>query len=56
MSELVPAFVCLDVLGLVLRWRSFDHVAHLSGAAFGLIYTIYGIPAWSQVQHYLLKK
>jgi rhomboid-like protein len=34
--------VCVDVVGALLRWRMFDHVAHLGGAAFGLFYWYYG--------------
>lgn len=56
MSELVPALCFLDVMGLLLRWRMFDHAAHLAGAGFGLFYTIYGIPLWSDFQRYLLRK
>jgi rhomboid-like protein len=27
--------VCIDTLGLLLRWRALDHAAHLAGTAFG---------------------
>ena len=32
----------IDTLGLVLRWSSFGHAAHLGGALFGFLYTQYG--------------
>jgi rhomboid-like protein len=51
-GHLVPALATVDVLGLIFRWRIFDHGAHLTGAAMGLLYTIYGIPLWSKVQEY----
>jgi rhomboid-like protein len=55
MKEAVPLFVGLDVLGLLFKWKSFDHAAHLSGAAIGWLYAMYGMPAWSDVQLYLYK-
>ena len=53
MEQLVPALVAFDILGLVLRWRLFDHGAHLVGAGFGYFYTVYGLSYWNQVQKYL---
>ncbi|XP_065224981.1 presenilin-associated rhomboid-like protein, mitochondrial [Planococcus citri] len=32
----------LDLTGLLLRWRTFDHAAHLGGALFGLFWCHYG--------------
>jgi membrane associated rhomboid family serine protease len=29
--------VCLDLLGLLLRWRALDHAAHLAGTALGVL-------------------
>ncbi|WOO78596.1 Presenilins-associated rhomboid-like protein, mitochondrial [Vanrija pseudolonga] len=43
----VFGMVAVDIVGLIRGWRSFDHIAHLSGAAFGLIYYHYGKPAWT---------
>lgn len=34
--------VALDFLGLVFRWRIFDHAAHLGGAAVGIFYAYKG--------------
>jgi rhomboid-like protein len=42
-----PALCAIDAAGVLLRWKRFDHVAHLSGAAFGWMYarkTIEGNP------------
>ncbi|UZJ53431.1 hypothetical protein CBS101457_002751 [Exobasidium rhododendri] len=42
----VGAMVCVDIMGALLRWKMFDHVAHLGGAAFGLFYWYYGNELW----------
>ena len=36
------ALVSVDVAGLVLGWRMFDHAAHLTGAALGFWYVYLG--------------
>lgn len=33
---LLPAILALDVAGVLLKWRRFDHVAHIGGAFAGL--------------------
>jgi membrane associated rhomboid family serine protease len=33
---LMPALLALDVAGVLLRWRRFDHVAHIGGALAGV--------------------
>ncbi|KAG0165143.1 hypothetical protein DFQ30_008910 [Apophysomyces sp. BC1015] len=38
----LPALMSLDLAGIILRWRSFDHYAHLAGAGIGLAYMNYG--------------
>ncbi|KAF7721083.1 hypothetical protein EC973_005423 [Apophysomyces ossiformis] len=38
----LPLLMGLDVAGILLRWRSFDHYAHLAGAGLGLSYMTYG--------------
>lgn len=38
----LKAIVALDATGLILRWRFFDHAAHLGGALFGIWYILYG--------------
>lgn len=41
----VVGLLAADVAGIVLRWRMFDHWAHLGGAAFGWMYWhgLYGL-------------
>ncbi|PJF18623.1 hypothetical protein PSACC_01565 [Paramicrosporidium saccamoebae] len=34
----LPAMMAYDAIGLVKRWATFDHAAHLSGALFGYIF------------------
>ncbi|XP_048249023.1 presenilins-associated rhomboid-like protein, mitochondrial [Haliotis rufescens] len=41
-SNALTGIIVLDVVGLVLGWRMFDHAAHLGGMLFGLWYTHYG--------------
>ncbi|XP_047224316.1 presenilins-associated rhomboid-like protein, mitochondrial [Girardinichthys multiradiatus] len=38
----LKALVAMDMAGLVLGWRLFDHAAHLGGALFGVWYVTYG--------------
>ncbi|XP_050537694.1 presenilins-associated rhomboid-like protein, mitochondrial isoform X2 [Daktulosphaira vitifoliae] len=33
--------MCLDTMGLILRWQMFDHAAHLGGAAYGIFWHNY---------------
>eukprot|EP00884_Botryococcus_braunii_P010344 jgi/Botrbrau1/19310/Bobra.0073s0048.2 len=42
LSSLFPLLLGVDVLGVLLRWRLFDHWGHLGGALFGYMYTKYG--------------
>ncbi|KDQ19072.1 hypothetical protein BOTBODRAFT_28566 [Botryobasidium botryosum FD-172 SS1] len=42
----VGGMVALDIIGLIRGWKSFDHWAHLAGAASGVIYYGYGMPFW----------
>lgn len=32
----------IDIAGIALGWRFFDHAAHLGGAAFGLFWCYFG--------------
>lgn len=50
----VAGLVALDVAGIVLRWRLFDHWAHLAGAAFGYAYFHVGAKAWEDLKLMLL--
>lgn len=34
----VAGMICLDVVGILRGWKTFDHVAHFCGAMFGIVY------------------
>ncbi|KAG9348245.1 hypothetical protein JZ751_001980 [Albula glossodonta] len=38
----LSVILSMDLVGLVLGWRFFDHAAHLGGALFGIWYVTYG--------------
>ncbi|CAI5437888.1 unnamed protein product [Caenorhabditis angaria] len=38
----VYGIIAFDFIGLLLRFRLFDHAAHLGGALFGVAYALYG--------------
>ncbi|KAJ7504403.1 hypothetical protein B0H11DRAFT_1710157, partial [Mycena galericulata] len=42
----VGGMVMLDIIGLLRGWRTFDHIAHLGGAVFGIVYYFYGCRLW----------
>ncbi|KAH6561431.1 hypothetical protein BASA61_007345 [Batrachochytrium salamandrivorans] len=56
LSDLVSGFLLLDIVGLALRWRSFDHAAHLTGALAGFMYARYGVDVWNDSVRYLLRR
>ncbi|KAL5536889.1 hypothetical protein ACEPAF_712 [Sanghuangporus sanghuang] len=43
----VGGLVLMDLIGVIKGWRMFDHWAHLSGAAFGVLYYRYGSDFWN---------
>lgn len=48
----IKFIMCLDLAGIMFRWRLFDHAAHLGGAAFGLFWSYYGKDKiWPQREH-----
>lgn len=47
----VAMLVLFDIVGLLARWRSFDHAAHLGGALFGYLYYHYGREMWEKLKH-----
>eukprot|EP00455_Lapot_gusevi_P026704 TRINITY_DN2816_c0_g1_i5.p1 TRINITY_DN2816_c0_g1~~TRINITY_DN2816_c0_g1_i5.p1 ORF type:complete len:179 (-),score=24.81 TRINITY_DN2816_c0_g1_i5:31-567(-) len=49
----LQGLVGLDILGLILRWRRFDHAAHLGGALAGYLYAKYGHALWYRRDTYL---
>jgi len=50
----VGGLVLLDCIGVLRGWRFFDHYAHLGGAAFGVLYHMYGMRAWDAVRVHAL--
>ncbi|KAF5287559.1 hypothetical protein FQA39_LY15888 [Lamprigera yunnana] len=38
----IKVIVGLDLMGVILRWRVFDHAAHLGGAACGIMWSYWG--------------
>ncbi|CAB3408435.1 unnamed protein product [Caenorhabditis bovis] len=38
----VYGIIAFDLLGLLFRFRMFDHAAHLGGSLFGVFYALYG--------------
>ncbi|CAO3685690.1 unnamed protein product [Rhizopus stolonifer] len=38
----MPVLMGFDLAGILLRWRMFDHFAHLAGASIGIGYMCYG--------------
>lgn len=38
----VAGMIAVDVLGIIRGWKMFDHVAHFSGAMFGIFYFYFG--------------
>ncbi|SJX65329.1 related to PCP1-mitochondrial serine protease [Sporisorium reilianum f. sp. reilianum] len=51
----VAGLVAVDVAGLVRGWKTFDHAAHLAGAAFGVGYWGGGGEAWQWVLRRLVQ-
>ncbi|KAI5124254.1 hypothetical protein M0805_005103 [Coniferiporia weirii] len=46
----VGGMVAMDMIGIIRGWRFFDHWAHLSGAAFGVLYYKYGPDYWNYIR------
>ncbi|KAI0251414.1 hypothetical protein BJV78DRAFT_1126222 [Lactifluus subvellereus] len=51
----VGGLVLLDCIGVLRGWKLFDHYAHLSGAAFGALYHMYGMRAWDAMRVHTLR-
>ena len=41
-TTMIYGIACLDVCGLILKWRLFDHACHLSAVALGFWYVNLG--------------
>uniref|UniRef100_A0A8D8ZUP4 rhomboid protease n=1 Tax=Cacopsylla melanoneura TaxID=428564 RepID=A0A8D8ZUP4_9HEMI len=42
----IGGLVLLDTLGVLFKWKLFDHAAHLGGALFGIAYAKWGDDLW----------
>ncbi|XP_057376440.1 presenilin-associated rhomboid-like protein, mitochondrial isoform X1 [Daphnia carinata] len=50
----LKALLSFDAIGLVMRWKLFDHAAHLGGALFGLFWSYWGQKEiWGRRVHFL---
>lgn len=48
----ISAIMAFDVLGLICRWKLFDHAAHLGGAMMGVFWSLYGQDRlWPRREH-----
>ncbi|KAG8197303.1 hypothetical protein JTE90_007549 [Oedothorax gibbosus] len=41
-GQAIKAIMTLDLIGLIAKWKLFDHAAHLGGASCGMLYLTYG--------------
>jgi rhomboid-like protein len=41
-EQALCGIVAFDLAGLLFKWRVIDHAAHLGGAAFGLLFSLFG--------------
>ena len=49
--------VLFDTAGALFRWKLFDHVAHLGGVLFGLVYMHYGKEiTWDRIRKRILRR
>ncbi|KAF8801330.1 hypothetical protein BYT27DRAFT_7198411 [Phlegmacium glaucopus] len=46
----IGGLMMIDVIGILRGWRSFDHWAHLGGAAFGIAYYHFGPRRWHHLR------
>ncbi|KAI8985303.1 hypothetical protein BDB01DRAFT_721506 [Pilobolus umbonatus] len=42
LSAALPVIMGFDIAGILLKWRRFDHFAHLAGASAGIGYMVFG--------------
>ena len=55
-KEACLGVVALDVLGILLNWKVFDHFAHLGGMLLGYLYIKYGYESiWRRRYHFKSK-
>lgn len=44
----IKCIMGLDLAGLIMGWKVFDHAAHLGGACLGVVWGIYGRELWAK--------
>ncbi|XP_055920917.1 presenilins-associated rhomboid-like protein, mitochondrial [Eupeodes corollae] len=44
----IKVIMGLDLAGVILGWKFFDHAAHLGGAMFGVFWAYYGNEVWQR--------
>lgn len=50
----IQAIMAFDLAGILLRWKLFDHAAHLGGAVCGLFWSYYGQQnLWPMREHFV---
>lgn len=50
----IQFIMAFDLAGIILRWRMFDHAAHLGGALVGLFWSYYGQQnLWPLREHFV---
>jgi len=42
----IKCLLLMDTVGMVMRWKFFDHAAHLGGAVFGIFWAMCGHSLW----------
>lgn len=42
----------MDIIGVLRGWRMFDHVAHVSGAMYGVGYYMVGTQVWTACKNW----
>ncbi|KAJ2084225.1 hypothetical protein H4R24_000167 [Coemansia sp. RSA 988] len=48
-TQAFPALMAYDLAGAVFGWSSFNHIAHLGGALYGMAYPIWGTDLWNSL-------
>lgn len=52
--QAIKVIMGLDLAGVILGWKFFDHAAHLGGASMGLFWCYYGSQHIWPMREYLI--
>nr|CAG4642576.1 EOG090X07NR [Evadne anonyx] len=52
----LKGLLALDTIGILLRWKMFDHAAHLGGAVFGMFWHQWGQQIFWSRRHIIMNK